>query len=97
MQQAFQVFFSRDREVILILSVPIRILSVLILILSVQVFFSRDREVNFRWPRRNIRVRALLAWSAWRMARRVGRPGERTRSGYWKGIKVNATQTVRYA
>ena len=29
--------------------------------------------------------------------RAVGRPGERTRSGYWKGIKVNATQTVRYA
>jgi len=28
--------------------------------------------------------------------REVGRPGERTPTGYWKGISVNATQVVRY-
>jgi len=28
--------------------------------------------------------------------RQMGRPGERTSSGYWKGISVNATQTIRY-
>lgn len=32
--------------------------------------------------------------SSWN--REMGRPGERTPSGYWKGISVNATQAIRY-